>query len=74
MKIIDFVTRTGEKIGEVKAPKLAEYVLTSERKIRFLKEKNKLMFDCLYLGAFCHANNIKKEDIKSLLESNCKEK
>lgn len=60
---IDFVTKTGQNIGEVQNTKLAKYLGNSEGAIRNLRDKEPLKFDCLYLGALCKTNNITKEDL-----------
>ena len=60
---IDFVTKTGQNIGEVQNTKLAKYFGNSEGAIRNLRDKEPLKFECLYLGAFCKANNITKDDL-----------
>ena len=65
---IDFVTKTGQKIGEVQNTKLAKYLGNSEGAIRNLRDKEPLKFDCLYLGALCKVNNIIKEDLIKLLK------
>ena len=65
---IDFVNKTGQKIGEVQNTKLAKYLGNSEGAIRNLRDKEPLKFDCLYLGALCKANNIIKEDLIKLLK------
>lgn len=68
MEIVDFANKTGKNIGEPQNTKLGEYFETNERNIRYLKQTDKKMFDCLYIGAFCEANNIKKDDLLLLLE------
>ncbi len=65
---IDFVNKTGQKIGEVQNTKLAKYLGNSEGAIRNLRDKEPRKFDCLYLGALCKANNIIKEDLIKLLK------
>lgn len=65
---IDFVNKTGEKIGEVQNTKLANFFEISEGALRNIRKKEPLKFECLYLGAFCKANNITKEDLEKLLK------
>ena len=65
---IDFVNKTGQNIGEVQNTKLAKYLGNCEGAIRNLRDKEPLKFDCLYLGALCKSNNIKKEDLIKLLK------
>lgn len=66
-KIIDFVNTSGKNIGKVQNTKLANFLDTSEGAIRTLRKKDILKFDCLYLGAFCKANKITKQDLVNLL-------
>ncbi|WP_418186717.1 hypothetical protein [Aliarcobacter lanthieri] len=68
MEIIDFVNKTGKKVGEVQNTKLANFFGNAESTIRQLRDREPLKFECLYLGAFCKANNIIKEDLIKILE------
>ena len=66
---IDFVNTTGKNVGVIQNTKLANYVGVSEGAIRLIKAKDPHKLDCLYLGALCKANNIKKEDLINIVNN-----
>lgn len=67
-EFVDFVNRTGKNIGEIQNTKLAEFIGVSEGAIRLMKTNDIHRLDCVYLGALCKANKIKKEDLIKLVE------
>lgn len=67
-ELIDFVNKTGKNIGQVQNTKLAKFFGVTEGAFRSMREKEPLKFDCLYLGAFCKANNITKEDLENIFK------
>lgn len=67
--IIDFVNKTGKKVGEIQNTKLGKYLDYSEGGLRGLEEKYPKRYEALYLGSFCKANNITKNDLVKLLEN-----
>ncbi len=66
--MIDFVYTTGKNIGTVNKSKLGEFISLSANATKNLADKHPKRFDCLYLGAFCKANDIKKEDLVKILK------
>ncbi|WP_418181373.1 hypothetical protein ACNSOL_11780 (plasmid) [Aliarcobacter lanthieri] len=68
-KIIDFVNTTGKNIDQVQNTKLAAFFGNTESTIRKLGYREPLKFECLYLGAFCKANNITKEELIKLIKN-----
>ncbi len=68
MEIVDFVNKTGKNIGLVQNTKLGFFFETNEKNIRYLRKTKKNMFDSLYLGALCKANNITRDDLIELIK------
>jgi hypothetical protein len=73
MNFIDFVTHSGKNIGTIQNTKLSIFLKITKRKILYLRNTNKMMFDCVYMGALCKANNITKADLIELLKQKNKE-
>ena len=70
MEVVDFVNKTGKNIGGIQNTKLSNFLGATAKKIRYLKQSNELMFESLYLGAFCKANYVTKEDLIELIKQN----
>lgn len=68
-EITDFVNRTGKNVGKIQNTALANFFENSEGAMRSLSKREPLKFECLYLGAFCKANNITKDDLLKILEN-----
>jgi len=64
----DFITNCGKKPGTIKNSELSSFFDRKEFFIRQMKKRSPLQVECLYLGAFCKANNITKEDLLKVLE------
>lgn len=69
LNFIDFVNISGKNIGIIQNTKLANFIGISEGAIRLMKENDLHRLDCIYLGALCKANNIRKEDLIKLVEN-----